>query len=82
VLLTLRNVDFDITNQSPDPHGLASPFRKGEGKGEGFCIFDYASFRPLNPLPCSRGEAGKTDAISWARAGLINVPEMALLAFC
>ena len=57
--------------------GLAPPFRKGEGQGEG--LLRRARVRwyqtpHLNPLPCFRGEAGKQDAVlsAWP---FIKVPK-------
>jgi hypothetical protein len=58
---------------------LASPFRKGEGEGEGFRKSRVCEFQTphLNPLPCFKGEAGKTRCgFVCIGAGFIKVPEM------
>ena len=82
-LLTLPKL-IRQADQGQDAHRLASPFRKGEGEGEGFlrktkvCRFQTPH---LNRLSCSRGEAKKQDAVAWARRRFFKVPVMALIAF-
>src|SRR6476660_9972260 len=65
---------YFATIKSPDCAWVASPFPKGEGEGEGFRTSRVCEFQTphLNPLPCSRGEAGKPDAVSWAWAPVLS----------